>query len=179
MDICSGKVPITKAPAAQASTLSRLPVMTSSFVLGGVPEVTPVSAENAPPAAPAVLSRSPRTQPVMRRNPPASMREVLVQPVQTSAPALTKTLPAQRSLQVPRVADPSLRGSRDTEKAKTAPSNKTRSVARVDPCFGYESPRANHCAASSDPVQAGRIAPARAPGFPITQRFSPLASECP
>ncbi|HEY6560783.1 MAG TPA: serine/threonine-protein kinase [Polyangiaceae bacterium] len=132
-----GKTLLWSAPAAQASTLNRLPVMTSSFVLGGVPEVTPVSAENAPPAAPAVLSRAPRMPPVMRRNRPATMREILVQPVQTSAPALTKTLPAQRSLQVPRVADPSLRGSRDTEKAKTAPSNKARSVARVDPVFGF------------------------------------------
>lgn len=133
-----GKTLLWSAPSAQASTLSRLPVMSSSFLLGGVPEVNPVAAPSDPASSSAApAARAPRMQPVMRRNRPAPLREVLVQPVQTSAPALTKTLPAQRSLQVPRVADSSLRGSRDSEKAKTAPSSKTRSVARVDPVFGF------------------------------------------
>jgi serine/threonine-protein kinase len=131
------------APSAEASTLSRLPVMTSSFLpeemgldvisldepLADEPSVTPVTT----PAA----ARGSVLQPVMRRARPAPIREVLVQPVQTSAPALTKTYPAQRSLQEPRVTDPPLRGSRDAEKAKTAPTSKARSVARIDPVFGF------------------------------------------
>jgi serine/threonine-protein kinase len=137
-----GKTLLGSAPSAQASTLSRLPVMTSSFLveetgpevisldepLGDEPSVTPVATAQA---------RAPQLQPVVRRNRPAPLREVLVQPVQTSAPALTKMLPAQRSLQEPRVTDPPLRGSRDAEKAKTAPTSKTRSVARIDPVFGF------------------------------------------
>ncbi|HMJ12558.1 MAG TPA: protein kinase [Polyangiaceae bacterium] len=134
------------APPAQASTLSRLPVLPAALLLEGAtsePVIAPLAAaavlrQRASAASPrvpgSVWARAVRSPPpVARRNRSAPLREVLVQPVQANAPALKSSAPRS----VARVSDAPLRNERDSEKAKTAPPGKNRSVARIDPVFGF------------------------------------------